>query len=270
MASERRILITLTVLLTILIATTEVSAQILNIERYRLEQEEDKSFLMKATMGLSIYNRSAAEDSPVDLFGYNGRINAIYFSEKHIYTAIGQIDYLKINENPFLNFGYVHLRGHFFSENNSSFEVFTQASYDNFRGLDPRVLLGSGLRQKLLDTDRSLIYAGVGVLYEWERWKHPQDKNIVESNLLKSTNYISYRLSVNEYLDFNAIAYFQTGYDSGIEKFRNRVSGNFNLNSKICDRFSITNSFDFSYEQRPIVPITGFIFNFRTGISYSW
>ncbi|TVQ44809.1 MAG: DUF481 domain-containing protein [Saprospirales bacterium] len=260
----------LTVLLAVLIASTEISAQILNIERYRLEQEEEKNFLMKATMGLSIYNRSAAEDSPVDLFGYNGRINAIYFSENHTYTAIGQIDYLKINENPFLNFGYVHIRGHFFSHNNSSFEAFTQASYDNFRGLDPRILLGGGLRQKVLSTDRALIYAGLGILYEWERWKHPQEKNIVETNLFKSTNYLSYRLSVNEFLDFNAIAYFQTGYDSEIKKLRNRLSGNFNLNSKISDRFSFTNTFDFSYDQRPIVPITKFIFNFRTGISYSW
>lgn len=256
--------------LVLLFASSDLLGQILNIERYRLERQQEKSFIMNTTLGLSVNNRSAAEDSPVNLFGYNGRINTIYFSDQHTYTGIAQVDYLKINDNPFLNFGFLHFRAHFFSDNNSSVEIFSQVSYDNFRGLDPRILGGVGFRQKVIDSNRSLVYFGTGILYEWETWKHPEDKHLIQSNLIKSTNYLSYRLSVNEFLDFNTIVYYQVGYDKNIDNIRNRLSGNFNLNSKISERFSITNTFDFSYENRPIVPITRFIFNFRTGLSFAF
>lgn len=245
-------------------------AQILNIERQRLEPDSLKPLVVKATFGINIYNRSAAEDSPVEMRGYNASLNSIYFSNRHTYAAIGQLDYLKINENPFLNFGFIHFRGHFFFKNKSSFEVFNQYSYDNFRGLDPRIIVGAGWRQKLLESDRSILILGMGVLYEWEKWKHPNEDLVVNVNLVKSTNYISYRFNINDYLDFNTITYYQVGYDDELGSLRNRISGVININSKISKRFSLTNSFNFSYEDKPVVPITRFIYQFRTGLSINF
>jgi len=254
----------------LMVSGDDCEAQILNIERHRLHPDTSKPFLIKGTLGLSLYNRSAASDSPVDMLGYNASLNAVYFTDRHTYMVIGQLDYLKINENPFLNFGFIHLRGHFFHDSPSSLEVFNQYSYDNFRGLDPRVLVGAGLRQTLLNTDRSLFTLGTGIMYEWEKWEHPAEDFLVEKNLIKSTNYLSYRLSVNEYIDFNTIAYYQVGYDSDISEFRNRFSGTINFNSSISDYLSITNTFSFSYENRPVVPITRFIYQFKTGLSVSF
>ncbi len=257
------------VLVIIMSQPAEVSGQILNIERERMQRDSAKTWMVNGTIGVRLYNRSAAADSPVDMFGYNAGINAVYFSERHSYAAIGHLDYLKINENDFLNFGYMHLRSHFFYQNNVSLEVFAQVSYDNFRGLDPRALAGAGIRKRLLDTKRSTLHLGVGALAEGEWWEHPETGESVNVQYIKSTNYLSFRYSVNDFVDFNAIGYYQLGYDRDLSVPRHRTSGNINLNTKLSRYFSWTNSFEFSYEDKPIVPITRFIFHFKTGLTIS-
>ena len=244
-------------------------SQILNIERHRLQADTAKSWMVNGTIGLRIYNRSAAADSPVDMFGYNANLNAVYFSGRHSYAFIGQLDYLKINDSDFLNFGFLHLRANLFHHNPSSIEIFGQISYDNFRGLDPRILFGAGLRQRLMDSKNSTLHLGIGALFESEWWKHPSLEKTVDVQYLKSTNYLSFRHTFNEYVDFNAIVYYQLGYDRDLSTARNRTSGVVNLNARLSRIFSLTNSFEFSYEHKPIVPITRFIFHFKTGFTMS-
>ena len=245
-------------------------SQILNIERYRLKGDSSKVFVAKATAGLSLYNRSAAADDPVNLFGYKWDINTMYHPGKHAYILISNFDYLRINESDFLNFGLIHGRTVFNFEKKNNIETLLQYSFDNFRGLAPRWITGGTFRTRVVENDRLTLILGLGVLYENETWEHPFTEEFINVDFIKSSNYISFGLSINEYVDFNMVNYYQVGYDQSIQALRNRINGNFNLNTKITRRFSFTNSFDFSYEDKPIVPITKFIFAFRSGISFDF
>lgn len=255
-------------LLLILFRPDDACAQILNIERHRLKSDTVQ-FLMNARFGLNINNRSAAEDAPVNLFGVNTAANAIYKGEKHGYIFVGQTDYLSINDSEFLNFGFAHFRVNFFRERKLNYELFTQASYDNFRGLDPRIIGGGGVRFRAVETEKAELTLGLGGFYEYERWQIPNTENFTEVDFVKLSLYTSVRKDFNENLTFNAVIYYQGGYDGGISAVRHRVSGNVNLNTKITERFSLNNSFEFSYEDKPIVPITKFIYALRTGVLIS-
>lgn len=243
------------------------NAQILNIERLRMEKDTAKTFLFKTTFGLNVFNRSAAVDAPVNLFGYNLDVNAIYYPQKHAYIFVSKFDYLRINDNDFLNFGFVHGRINFLRENRVNYETYIQYSFDNFRGLDPRWIGGGAVRYNIVRNDRVTFIVGVGGMYEHERWQHPHTEELVEVNFVKSSNYFSLRATLNQYVDINLVNYYQVGYDRSIERFRNRVSSSTIINTKLTNRLSLTNSFDLAYEDRPIVPITNVIFNFRTGLS---
>jgi hypothetical protein len=243
-------------------------SQILNIERYRLERDTSKTMRIKATGGVNVFNRSASADAPVNLFGYRWDVNSMYQPGKHAYIAISNFDYLRINESDFLNFGLIHGRVVFNREQKSNIEAFLQYSFDNFRGLEPRWIAGSALRYKVVKSEKVTLILGMGAMYEHERWLHPGTRETVEVTFIKSTNYASLRYTINEYLDLNLVNYYQVGFDREEDFFRNRFSGNINLNSRISERFSLTNSLDFSYEDRPIVPITPLIYAFRVGISY--
>lgn len=242
-------------------------SQILNIERLRLEKDTAKSFLFKATFGLNAYNRSAAADEPVSLFGYNLDLNAIYYPQKHAYIFVSNFDYLKINEEDFLNFGFAHGRINFLRDNKTNYETFIQFSYDNFRGLDPRWIFGGAVRHHIVKSEKVTLLFGIGGMYEFEKWQHPHSEGFVEANFFKSSNYISLRAALNEYVDVNLVNYYQVGFDPAIQGFRNRVSGSLILNAKLTERLSLTNSFDLGYEDKPIVPITQLIYAFKSGLS---
>ncbi|MCH7403792.1 DUF481 domain-containing protein [Belliella kenyensis] len=245
-------------------------SQILNIEKSRLEKDTTKVFMLKTVAGMNIYNRSAAADDPVNLFGYNLDINALYYPGKHGYMFISKFDYLRINDSDFLNFGMVHGRVNFLRENTINFETFIQYSFDNFRGLDPRWIVGGSVRHSLISTDKISLLYGLGGMYEYEKWADPYQDRFVEVGFIKSSNYLSFRATINDFVDFNTVNYYQVGYDNNISAFRHRISNSTILNTKLNERFSISNSFEISYEDRPIVPITKVIYSFRTGLSFNF
>jgi len=151
------------------------NAQILNIERYKIKQDTTNHFSFKSTFGLSVFNRSAAEDSPVNLFGYNIDLKALYYPKEHAYVGVAKFDYLRINDNDFLNFGFVHARVNFYRERRFNYDAYVQYSHDNFRGLDPRLITGANLRYKLIDNDQASLVIASGLLAENERWNNPID-----------------------------------------------------------------------------------------------
>lgn len=242
-------------------------AQILNIERLRMEKDTAKHFQFKTTFGLNVFNRSAGENDPVNLFGYNLDVNAIYYPSQHAYVFVSNFDYLRINEADFLNFGFVHARVNFNRENKINYETYLQYSFDNFRGLDPRLLIGGSVRINMVKNERIDFILGLGGLQEWETWQHPYNQEVIQVSLLKSSNYLSLRATLNDYVDVNLVNYYQVGFDRDIADFRQRINSSTIINTKITDRFSLTNTFDISYENRPIVPVIKVIFAFRTGLS---
>jgi len=260
----KRYLILALLLLPILVC----NGQILNIEQHRLAKDSTKTFLLKTTGALNLYNRSAADNSPVNLFGYNFKLNSILYPKEHAYILISQFDYLRINDSDFLNFGFVHFRTDFFRKSKVNPEIFAQYSYDNFRGLFPRWVFGGSMRHKFINETKARLIMGVGAFYEREVWQYPGEDFKVATSFVKPSTYLSTHITLNDYLSLNGVFYYQVGFDKSAGVLRNRTNGNIDFNSKITNRLSFNNSFEFAFEDKPIVPITRFIFNLRTGFSF--
>lgn len=255
----------LTFLLLLELAAT---SQILNLERRRIENDSLEYTLLNVGSDFSLFNRSAAADAPVNLLGFNNSLNFIRKKNRHALIVIAQNNFLRINENPFLNTGFAHVRGHFNRMEKRSFEVYSQYSYDNFRQLNPRILLGSNFRLRVIQSDRVTLSMGMGPMFEYEQWTHPVTEEIVEVDFVKLNSYYVLRLVLSDNFEYNGSTYFQSGYDSSIDKLRNRIAHTSNLIARVTGRLSLTVSFDMNYEDRPIVPITPFIFNVRNGLLY--
>jgi len=256
------------ILLQILLCFSIVSqAQILNVEKSRLESDSSNYFAGNVSVSASLYNRSAAASDPVNLLGFNLNSNVYYKSVKHQYNFITQIDYLRINENPFLNTGFFHFRAHFFTKEMLSMEAYTQYQYDNFRQLRPRNIVGLNARQKIFQNTGSTMYGGVGPMFESETWVHPFTDEQVQLSLVKLNSYLSYRAKLGESFDLNTVVYYQTGYDRNIGNFRNRINVMTNILARMTKRLSFTFSFNIQYEDRPVVPVTPLIYDIRNGIA---
>lgn len=267
------------------------AAQILNIEQRRedlaydslVKQGKKMWWLGKATFGFQMFNRSASANEPVDLLGLNGTLNTALYRKKQAWMLLGQLDFLQINDDPWLNFGFLHGRWHGWRKNRFSPEAFVQYSYDNFRGLDPRWLLGGNLRWHIIQekkfsagsradsSDRTSakfrLDAGLGVFYEWERWQHPMTNTLQEVRFLKGNSYLHVRWTPKEWMDLNLTGYYQSGYDASIRDLRHRIHGVAFMNLRLLKWLSLTQQFECSYEDKPIVPITKWVFSWRMGLS---
>lgn len=242
-------------------------SQILNVEKSRIDKDSSNYFLGNISFSLTSNNRSAAADDPIEFFSMNGKGELAYFSRQHAYMLLTNLEYLAINKDPFISTGYVHGRTNFYRNKKLSYEIFSQAQYDLLRGLDIRLLAGASLRLILFKNDKYRFTVSTGLMEEFEKWQHPDKvSESVSIRMLKSSNYFSFRGKINQYIDINSITYYQVGYDNRIGDFRPRVNGEMNLLFKINKRFSLKTSFAGSYETRPIVPITKYIYSFTNGI----
>ncbi|WP_051360132.1 DUF481 domain-containing protein [Adhaeribacter aquaticus] len=249
-------------------------AQIVNIEQGRLGRDTSNYFVGKVGLDFSMFNQNAGRNQPNNYLQFLFNSNVTYNSKKHTYILLNYFNYLLVNydtkeqRNTVAQQGYSHFRVNFYEARRLSYELFTQAQADRARGLRYRSLLGSYLRFRLFpEEDKKLsVYLGTGVMREHEEWRNPERDNAIEvSNLIKSTSYASAKLKINQNVESAAITYYQVGYSSLIDRFRNRVSGNFGLNFKVNKLLSFKTSFNYTYEDAPIVPVTKFVYSLTNG-----
>ncbi|WP_147294325.1 DUF481 domain-containing protein [Pontibacter diazotrophicus] len=252
---------------------SQANAQILNIERSRVQRDTANYFTGKAGLNFSMFNRNAGEDNPNNYLQLTFDGSLAFISARHSYLLLNYYNYLLVNydskaqRNTVASTGYSHFRTNFNFRQPLSYELFAQVQTDRARGLELRALAGGGIRYRLLRTNNSTIYVGAGVMHEHEEWENPgEEANIIISDLLKSTNYVSLKTKLNEYVSTEGIVYYQVGYADVIEKFRNRVSGDITLLVKLTNRLNLRTNFNCVYEDEPIVPITNFVYSISNGV----
>ena len=254
------------VILTLIFFCSNVlDAQVLNIEKERLEQDTLQPFKMKISANIAFFNRTAGENDPNKKTEIELDYSSIYEPQKHAYILIAEIDFERANGEGLMEFGFIHGRINWLKEQKLSYENFGQISYDGTRGLDFRGIVGGGFRYEIENNHEFALYFAPGIMYEHEKWQHPYEEFIYNSNIIKSTNYMALQWSVNELLDLNNTFYYQAGIFE--KQLRNRFSNWLILNTKISKRLSLKNSLILNYDDKPIVPITKFIYTFKTGIS---
>lgn len=261
----------------LLLSTLTANAQILNIERSRLNQDTSHYFTGKASANFSMFNRNAGKNNPNNYLQLTFTGDVAYISGKHSYLLLNYYNYLLVNydsreqRNTVASTGYAHARVNLYRAQKLSYELFLQAQADKARGLELRTLLGGGVRLALLREQDVSLYFGTGLMHEHEEWENPEaDNMLVVSDLVKSTNYFSAKVKLNPHISTDGIVYYQVGYDNKIDDFRNRVSGDVSLNFKVNDRFSFKTNFNCVFEDEPIVPVTRFVYTLTNGIQVNF
>lgn len=264
-------------LLSLYIAPFSADAQILNIERSRVERDTADFLTGKAGLNFSMFNRNAGRNNPNNFLQLTFNGDIAYISGQHSYLLLNYYNYLLVNydsrelRNTVASNGYSHFRVNLMRKRRLSYELFSQYQADMARGLERRVLTGGGLRFLLYQSERTTWFGGTGVMHEHETWKDPEQEGVIQvSNLPKSTNYISLRSKLSEHVETNNIAYFQTGYDPKIRQLRNRLSGDLGLNVRLVGHVSMRTNFTFTYEDKPIVPVTRFIYTITNGLQVNF
>lgn len=255
----------------LLLSANTGHAQILNIEKARLDSlDKEKAYRISFETKLNFYNRSASAEDQAKFTSLINELNAIFAPGNHAYIVLGKLSYTENNAVSILNNGYVHMRTNFNYRNKWSYEAFGQIQYDSFRGLSDRYLLGAAIRWRAYKGDKLTLGIGSGPMYEKEIWRNPTEEGYANVNFAKLSSYLIVRWDIAEHVHFNTIFYYQVGYDESIDAARNRLSFNGNFNFKISKFLTFTTSIDMMYEDKPIIPITKFIYGVENGLTLTF
>ncbi len=115
--------------------------------------------------------------------------------------------------NVFVNKGFAHYRHILRLRRNLLVEAFLQKEFDDFILLNDRNLIGGGVRLPVVnatqDSSKILqrqLFLGLGIMWENEELNENQR---IETNMVRSTNYISLIWQFEERVKFSLIAYYQ-------------------------------------------------------------
>ncbi len=247
------------------------AAQILNVEKSRLEADTSKRFIGNVNVGFNLNNRGAIAERSITYLGITANSNTAYLSKANMYSLINFFNYISNDGNAFISSGYSHFRINYLHERRLSYENYVQYQYDRPRGLSFRRLVGAGIRYRVTKNDKISVFAGTGIFFEQERWTSSNvEIGVRQADLFKTNNYLSARYEARKNLQFNTIVYYQAGPDNNAGLFRQRVSGELNVNVKITNNIGFATSFTSTYENHPIIPVRKFIFALTHGIAINF
>lgn len=171
------------------------------------------------------------------------------------------------NGNTINDEGFAHLRFIFHTNSFIHPEVFTQAEFNKFILLNSRYLAGAGGRVKIFDSflnqdsSSSLdLHVGIGLMYEAENIN-----TLVQSStsIFRSTNYISFNISISKQLSFSSINYFQ--FDASRLK-DNRILSESELSVSLSKVVKFTVSAKYRYDNEPPPSIKYYDLEIQNGI----
>ncbi len=236
------------------------NAQILNIEKFRLEKDTSNAWF--GNLGLSL----SAKKQFSEVRKLGGNLNTVYLSEKNSYMLLNKYSLLRVNDNDIISEGYSHLRLNFLRRKKVSIEQFSQYQYDIGRKMNSRFLIGATGRFRLINKEKIHLSANTGFMYENENWK-TSDSTTFDNVSVKSTTNISLRTQPHEKIHFYMVSYYQAKPASF---FSPRLTFDFNIQFIFTKNLSFTTSFVSTYDADYIVPVAEFIYTLNSGINLTF
>jgi hypothetical protein len=248
-------------------------AQILKVNKNNLNKDSSGYWLGAISFHFNLNNRSVSSDNENAYIGLTGTTDVVYVGDNHAYISINNINYFtsSADDGAFISTGYSHFRINWERQKRLSYESYGQIQYDKGRNMTLRFLVGSGIRYRFSDSDKTLLVIGTGIMHEDERWKvlNAEDQ-FIDKNIWKNSSYINGAFQLTKALKLDAILFYQGGYDGESEVFRNRINTDIQLSISISNRLSFVADFSGQYEDKPIIDINKFIYQVRNGITWTF
>ena len=127
-----------------------------------------------------------------------------------------------------------------------------------------RMLYGSGFRYKVLSQKIFSGYLGLGVMQEGEKYSLDSNLNM---NLLRSTNYFSWKIQFNENSSLNNTAYYQFDTKNSSDK---RLLYDGDLNIELNKKLAFTLTLNYRYDSEPHGELGKTYTQIKNGIEYSF
>lgn len=216
--------------------------QIINIEEKRYKDAEEG---LQGNIDLNFkYTQNTNS-----IWQISNSISLLFRQKKITHLFLNNISLVRSNQSDLVNYGYAHYRLIHMLPNFSllKWESYGQIQYNSVQKIKQRILIGSGLRFKIVDTDSLQFHFGWSLMYEYEETTIPE-----YSNVIRNSNYLSLDWKISKVWEFKTITYYQPSIGDFADF---RISNESTISHKLTENFSIVGSINFLYDSRPPIDV---------------
>ena len=242
------------------------SAQIVNVERFRLDLDTANLWLGNAGLGLNIKKQQN------NIYTYNGSLNTVFLSKKHAFISLNYFKLLRQDKTNLLNDGYVHVRTNLFRRQRFSYETFIQYQMDQGRGLFFREIYGAAVRLRLWAGKQGYMSANTGFMYEQENWRgnilrFETDSGMAETVFLRSTSNLTARINLADGVSLFLVTYYQARPDYF---WRPRLISDAQVQLRINRYLAFNMQFIATLDAMPVVAGNSFVYTLNNSLLVSF
>ena len=210
-------------------------------------------------LGAGWYNNIAlnltAHAGNTDLLTLKTRFRSDYLAEKYHLFIMGNLHQGSKDSKSFINKALIHLRGIRSVSQDLAVETFVQKQFNDFIRLQDRNLVGGGFRIAPLgkvaksESDKSFnLYIGIGLMWEDEVINDDSSEAKIESNIIRSTNYVTWTWRIDERLTSAATGYYQF-QPASLSDYRILFEGS--IGFRLTKKLGLTTWVGFRYDNEP-------------------
>lgn len=181
----------------------------------------------------------------------------LLINRNRVVNLINKLEFSTYGKKVTVSGGYVHAEYRYLLSH--AFEVYpyAESQWAGSRGMTFKVSSGLQSRYRLVNSEHCLMFAAVGMFYEFEKWAYPDAPAGVDDNAysrsVKSHVSLSFRHSIGEYWEFTATAIHQGKPDSYFKAAR--FGGAVDVAYHVTPKIGIRGTYRLIYDTSPIVPV---------------
>ena len=181
----------------------------------------------------------------------------LLIKKSRVINLINKLEFSTYGKKITVSGGYVHAEYRYLLHH--AFEVYpyVESQWAGSRGMTFKISSGVQSRYRLVNTEHCLMFAAVGLFYEFEKWQYPDPPASISdyaySRSVKSHLSLSFKHSLGEHWELTTTAIHQAKPDSYFKSAR--FGGAVDLAYHITPKIGIRGTYRIIYDTSPIVPV---------------
>jgi len=181
----------------------------------------------------------------------------LLIKKSRVINLINKLEFSTYGKKITVSGGYVHAEYRYLLHH--AFEVYpyVESQWAGSRGMTFKISSGVQSRYRLINTEHCLMFAAVGLFYEFEKWQYPDPpagiSDYAYSRSVKSHLSLSFKHSPGEHGELTTTAIHQAKPDSYFKSAR--FGGAVDLAYHITPKIGIRGTYRIIYDTSPIVPV---------------
>ena len=236
----------------VIIASLPAQAQMLFSENLTMDIDSTKSLQGSLQPVLDF----KTEKENVFTLKNTANLNLL-IGRNRVVNLINKVEFSAYGKTVTVSGGYVHAEFRYLLQH--AFEVYpyVESQWAGSRGMNFKLSTGLQSRYRLVNSDHCLMFAAVGLFYEFEKWEYPDPPAGVgaqaDSRSIKSHLSLSFRHSIGEHWELTTTAIHQAKPDSYLKSAR--FGGAVDLAYHITPTIGLRGTYRIIYDTAPIVPV---------------